>query len=237
MEQSVRTNWQSYWSDLPQEPGLPVWDSSGKVTATAQLPLFQPHFAEGLPVLDIGCGNGTQTAALAAEFPKVIGMDFAPAAIDHARALQADSRADFREFDLADSAAATDMHEELGDTNIYMRGVLHQMPDELRASAVASLRTLLGSTGHLFAVELHPSASLTMQAALGQSPDAVPKLQRVFRYGLTPAAWQEGKLESLLDGGGIDIVDTGMITLHATDTLPNGDILDLPMAYVVARGR
>ncbi|CRK62070.1 FIG01122406: hypothetical protein [Alloactinosynnema sp. L-07] len=237
MEQSVRTNWQSYWSDLPQEPGLPIWDSSGTVTATAQLPLFESHFAEGLPVLDIGCGNGTQTAALAAHFPRVIGLDFAPAAIEHAQALQADSRAEFREFDLSDTDAAADLHTYLDDCNIYMRGVLHQMPDELRAGAVASLRALLGGGGHLFAVELHASASQTMKAALGQGPDSVPKLQRVFRHGLTPAAWEEGKLESLLDGAGIDILDSGMITLHATDTLPSGDVLDLPMAYVVARNR
>ncbi|WP_436494409.1 class I SAM-dependent methyltransferase [Actinokineospora sp. HUAS TT18] len=237
MEQSVRTNWQNYWSDLPQEPGLPIWDSSGQVTATAQLPLFQPHFAENLPLLDIGCGNGTQTAALAAEFPTVIGLDFAPAAIDHARALQADSPATFREYDLADPDAAVDLHLHLGDSNIYMRGVLHQMPDDLRPAAVTSLRTLMGATGHLFAVELSPAAGPTMQAALAQSPDAVPKLQRVFRHGLKPASWQEGKLEALLENAGIEIIDGGMITLHATDTLPDGSILDLPMAYVVARNR
>ncbi|MGH3864516.1 class I SAM-dependent methyltransferase [Actinokineospora sp.] len=237
MERSIRTNWESFWHDLPREKGLPVWDSDGAITATAQLSLFQHHFAEGLPVLDIGCGNGTQTAALAATFPRVLGMDFAPAAIEHARSLQADSPAEFREFDLGDTTRAAELHEELGDVNVYMRGVLHQMPDEIRVDAVASLSTLLGGSGHLFAAELAPSAAQTIQSALGQSADAVPKLQRVFRYGLTPASWQDGKFEALLDGAGIDIVDSGSITLHGTDTLPSGDQLDLPMNYVVARNQ
>jgi SAM-dependent methyltransferase len=237
MEQPVRTNWETYWNELPKEQGLPVWDSDGTITATAQLPLFQLYFDEALPVLDIGCGNGTQTAALAAQFPRVLGMDFAASAIEHAQSLQADSPAEFREFDLGDRDGAVGLHGELGDSNVYMRGVLHQMPDEIRADAVASLATLLGRTGHLFAVELSPAASLTIRSAIGESADAVPKLQRVFRYGLTPAAWQDGKLEALLDNGGIDIIDMGPITLHATDTLPSGAQLDLPMTYVIARTR
>ncbi|MDQ3576956.1 MAG: methyltransferase domain-containing protein [Actinomycetota bacterium] len=235
MNHPVNINWENYWSELPRERGLPVWDSDGTVTAVAQLPLFQPTFGQTLPVLDVGCGNGTQTAALAEHFPTVIGLDFAPAAIEHARALQVGTSTQFRQFDLADADAAAEIHRELGDTNIYLRGVLHQMPDDRRPVAAASLATLLGSTGHLFAVELTPSAGMTIKSALGQSPDAVPKLQRVFRYGLTPAAWSEGKLESVLGTAGIDIVDSGDITLHGTDTLPDGSSLDLPMTYLLAR--
>ncbi|MGQ0840563.1 class I SAM-dependent methyltransferase [Actinokineospora sp.] len=235
MDQPVNSNWQRFWHDLPQERGLPIWDSEGSVTATAHLPWFQPHFADGLPVLDVGCGNGTQTAALTTHYDRVIGLDFAPAAIEHARALLADTPAEFRRFDLGDTAAARDLHAELGDANIYMRGVLHQMPDELRAAAAASLAVLIGGTGHLFAVELAPAAADTIQSALAQSADAVPKMQRVFKYGLTPAAWQDGKLESVLDAAGIEIVEHGSTILHSTDFVPSGATLDLPMNYVVAR--
>ncbi len=235
MDQPVNTNWQNFWSDLPQESGLAVWDSSPSVTATAQLPLFQPHFDAGLPVLDIGCGNGTQSAALAEHYGRVLGLDFAPAAIDHAQRLQAGAGVEFRTFDLADTAAAGALHDELGDVNIYMRGVLHQMPDERRADAAASLAALLGSAGRLFAVELAPAAGLVIKSAIEQSSDAVPKMRHVFKHGLTPAAWVEGKLEAVLADAAIEVLASGKIVLQGTDTLPNGDRLDLPMNFVVAR--
>ncbi len=135
----------------------------------------------------------------------------------------------------ADAAAA--LHDEYGDVNVYLRGVFHQMPDEHRPKAAAALAVLLGRAGHVFDVELAPSAGPAMKAVLGQSPDAVPKLKRVFSHGLTPAAWEEGKLESVLDGAGIEIVETGEVPLLGTDTLPDGSPLHLPMVYVVARNR
>ena len=237
MDNSVNANWQNYWSDLPRERGLPVWDSDGAITAAAQLPLFQPHFDPALTVVDVGCGNGTQTATLAEHFPTVIGVDFAESAIEHARELNRGTTADFRHLDLTDTDGATALHDELGDVNVYMRGVFHQMPDEHRPAAAASLSVLLGRSGHVFDVELSPTAGVVMKTALGKSPDAVPKLQRVFKYGLTPAAWEEGKLESVLDGAGIEIVVTGEVPLHGTDTMPDGTPLHLPMVYVVGRNR
>ncbi|MGW5053368.1 class I SAM-dependent methyltransferase [Actinokineospora sp. NPDC004072] len=237
MTTTVNDNWEHYWRDLPRERGLPVWDSAGAITATAQLPLFQPHFDAALPVVDIGCGNGTQTAALAEHFPRVIGMDFAASAIEHARALQAGSPATFRTFDLTDADAAGAVHAELGDVNAYLRGVLHQMPDADRPKAAAALSVLLGARGHAFMVELAPAASATMKAAMGQDPGAVPKLQRVFQYGLTPAAWDDGKLDAVLDGAGLEVVSRGEVALHGTDELPDGSPLLLPMIYAVVRNR
>ncbi|PPK68865.1 class I SAM-dependent methyltransferase [Actinokineospora auranticolor] len=235
MTQPVNTNWQGFWSDLPHERGLAVWDSAPGVTATAHLPLFEQHFAIDLPLLDVGCGNGTQSAALAEPYPRVIGLDFAPAAIEHARSLYGNAGVEFRVFDLADVEAARALHAEIGDSNIYMRGVLHQMPDERRADAAASLAALLGATGHLFAVELAPAAGGVIKEAMGQSDTSVPKMRLVFKHNLTPAAWEEGKLEVVLRGADLDIVDAGAVTLQSTDTLPDGSRLDFPMNYVVAR--
>ncbi|WP_018684196.1 class I SAM-dependent methyltransferase [Actinokineospora enzanensis] len=235
MDRAVNANWQGFWDDLPHESGLAVWDSAPEVTAVAHLPLFEQHFAVDLPVLDIGCGNGTQSAALAGHFERVLGLDFAPSAIAHAQALQAAAGVEFRTFDLADVAGARALHAELGDVNVYMRGVLHQMPDERRGDAAAALAVLLGNGGHLFAVELSPAAGLTIKDAISEGPSAVPKMRQVFKHNLTPAAWDEGKLEAVLAGAGLAVVESGAVVLESTDTLANGDRLDLPMNYVVAR--
>ncbi|OLR89631.1 class I SAM-dependent methyltransferase [Actinokineospora bangkokensis] len=232
MDQPVNAHWQGFWTALPAEPAAAIWDSSAEVTATAQLPLFESYFRSTLPVLDVGCGSGTQTAALAERFGRVLGLDFAPAAIEHATALH--PGLEFRAFDLADTAAATALHDELGDANLYMRGVLHQMPDERRADAARSLSVLLGETGTLFAVELAPAAGAVIQEAVARGPEAVPKMRMVFAHNLTPAAWVDGKLESVLAGAGLSVRASGAITLESTDALPDGTRLDLPMTYVVA---
>ena len=237
MVEAAHDNWQRFWTDLPVDPGTAIWDSAPEVTAQHQLPLFVEHFPADLPVLDIGCGSGTQTAFLAGTYATVLGLDFAAAAVDNATHNHGASGARFRRFDLTDTAAARALHDELGDVSIYMRGVLHQMPEAARPAAAASLRVLLGERGRLFAVELAPQAGQEIQAALGQSADAVPKLRRVFAYGLTPASWPEGELGRVLAAASIDVVDSGSTPLQATELLPDGERLVLTMNYAVGAGR
>lgn len=81
-----RESWEGFWREAPDEPGGVFWDADPKVTAARHLALFEPRLADaGLPLVDLGCGNGTQTRFLADRFRHVLGVDLAAAAVDHAR--------------------------------------------------------------------------------------------------------------------------------------------------------
>ncbi len=74
-----REAWEGFWREAPDEPGAVIWDAEPALTTAVHLALFVPHLAApGLPVVDLGCGNGTQTRFLADCFPRVLGVDLPP---------------------------------------------------------------------------------------------------------------------------------------------------------------
>ena len=69
-----REAWEGFWREAPDERGAVFWDSDPALTARVHLALFEPHLAApGLPLVDLGCGNGTQTRFLADRYPRVVG--------------------------------------------------------------------------------------------------------------------------------------------------------------------
>src|SRR5690242_12173255 len=78
--------WERYWSSLPPAPHTAFWDTTPENAAGLDLPRFERAFGRERPLIDFGCGNGTQTRFLARKFPNVIGVDVSEAAIEAARA-------------------------------------------------------------------------------------------------------------------------------------------------------
>src|SRR5829696_916840 len=63
-----RSIWESYWGSLSGAPGEVFWDAAPAAGAALDLPRFQAFADSSLPLLDVGCGNGTQTRFLADHF-------------------------------------------------------------------------------------------------------------------------------------------------------------------------
>nr|BFF03624.1 hypothetical protein GCM10020241_52990 [Streptoalloteichus tenebrarius] len=156
MTSGLAEAWERYWHDLPTTPGAAPWDGDATAHVAEHVPLFEPYFERDLPLLDIGCGNGRQTLFLGTCFPRVIGLDVSESAVERARAGYVPDNVEFRRLDLLDTAAVADLSAELGDANVYMRAVLHQLPPESKLAAAANLARLLGERGHVFALELTP---------------------------------------------------------------------------------
>ena len=230
-----REAWEGFWREAPEEPGAVFWDADPKVTAARHLALFEPHVVDpDLPLVDLGCGNGTQTRFLADRFRRVVGTDLAAAALDHARRADPAGQAVYRLLDAAEKGAAETLHTELGDCNVYMRGVLHQCDPADRQPLVDGIATLVGERGRAFLVELSEAARPVL-ARLAQSPAGPPaKLAPIFRHGIAPGEVADDAVPAALRAAGLTVLAAGELPLTTTEFTPDGTRIELPSQWLVA---
>jgi SAM-dependent methyltransferase len=130
------------------EAGTPPWVIGEPQPAIAALE--QAGQIRG-KVLDAGCGLGEHTMLLTALDYDVLGIDFAPNAVEQARANAAAKGIDAR-FEVAD---ATNLDAEPGYDTVIDSAVFHIFGDDAdRARYVASLHRAIrpGGTLHLLAL-------------------------------------------------------------------------------------
>ncbi|SEQ11703.1 Methyltransferase domain-containing protein [Streptomyces sp. yr375] len=230
-----REAWEGFWREAPGEAGEVFWDADPRVTAALHLAYFEPHLTDAeLALVDLGCGNGTQTRYLADRFPRVLGVDLAAAALDHARHADPAGLAAYRLLDAAEKGAAETLHAELGDANVYMRGVLHQCEPADRQPLVDAIAALVGTRGRAFLVEPSEAAGLVL-GALAQSPDGPPpKLAPILRHGIAPGDVADDAVPEYLRTAGLTILSYGELPLTTTEFTPDGTRIKLPSQWFVA---
>jgi SAM-dependent methyltransferase len=230
-----REAWEGFWREAPDEPGGVFWDADPRVTSAVHLAFFEPHIADaGLALVDLGCGNGTQTRYFADRFPHVVGADLADAALDHARRADPTGVATYRLLDAAEKGAADSLHAELGDANVYMRGVLHQCEPADRQPLVEGIAALLGERGRAFLVELAEAARPVL-GSLAQGPDGPPpKLAPIFRHGIAPGEVADDAVPEYLRAAGLTVLASGELPLVTTEFTSDGTRIELPSKWFVA---
>ncbi|WP_280454715.1 class I SAM-dependent methyltransferase [Nocardia brasiliensis] len=184
-------------------------------------------------MIDLGCGNGTQTAFLARHYAPVLGLDVSQTAVDRAAHAHSGATLSFRQFDVVDAAAGAALHAEFGDCNVYVRTLLHLLADDARKAAVQTIAALLGETGGLFITELAHSSIPVFEHALGLGEESVPKIRHNLRSGIVGANLVPGELEKLLSGAGIRVIVQGQATMRSTDRTADGAQLVIPLDYVL----
>ncbi|MFG3364927.1 class I SAM-dependent methyltransferase [Streptomyces sp. NPDC090032] len=225
--------WESFWREAPGEPGGVFWDAEPALVAGVHLALFEPHLAAGLPVVDLGCGNGTQTRFLAGHYPRVVGADLSAAALDHARRADPAGQADFRQLDATERTEAGQLHAELGDANVYMRGVLHQCEPDDRQPVIDGIAALVGERGRAFVVELAEAARPVLMS-LAQSPTGPPaKLAPVFAHGIAPGEVSDAAVLDYVRSAGLDVLASGELPLTTTEYASDGTRIELPSRWLV----
>ena len=161
-----------------------LWDSSNPGEAEQHLPIVLEHLDTSLPIVDIGCGNGRQSRMLAEHYPQVLGVDLSPDAITLARKESAGiENLHFEVLDLLADNAGPQLAAELGEANVFVRGVLHVLPPRARQAVAVALREVLGARGRLFLAETnYVGGSLGYLQHLGARPGRIPKpLQRAIQ--------------------------------------------------------
>ncbi|MEU6673120.1 class I SAM-dependent methyltransferase [Streptomyces sp. NPDC046853] len=226
--------WEGFWREAPEEPGAVFWDAEPALTVGIHLALFEPHMtAAGLPVVDVGCGNGTQTRFLADRYLRVLGVDLSAAALAHARRADPAEQVEFRQVDAAERSEAEQLHAELGDVNVYMRGVLHQCDPDDRGPLVEGIAALVGERGRAFVVELAEAAG-TVLRGLARSPQGPPpKLAPVFAHGIAPGEVADAAVPRYVAAAGLTIVAAGELPLITTEFTPDGSRIELPSKWLV----
>ncbi|MEU9008933.1 class I SAM-dependent methyltransferase [Streptomyces sp. NPDC048479] len=226
--------WEGFWSEASGEPGEVFWDAEPALTAGPHLAVYEPHVTDpGLTLVDLGCGNGTQTRFLADRFPQVLGLDLSAAAIELARGQDKQSETRFREIDAVDGAMVAQLHAELGDTNVYMRGVLHQCDAEDRQALADSIALLVGERGRAFVVELAEAAGQHLRT-LAQAPAGPPpKLEPVFRHGLQPGSVPDADVAEFFTTAGLGVIARGELPLTTTEYASDGSRIELPSTWLI----
>jgi SAM-dependent methyltransferase len=233
---SYLTSWENYWSTLNGTPGEIFWDADPAHAAQQDLGLFQGYADPQLPLIDLGCGNGTQTRFLADHFSKVIGTEISPAAVEIAQTKNGAPNVSYRVLDVLCPEDAQALHEEIGDANLYMRTVLHQLSPADHATAIQSIERLLGANGILYMIELSSAAERYL-AQLIEQHGPPPGLARVFQHGITPGMLNENDLPMLFPPDRFTVCSTGQSQIHTVHTLLTGEVVKVPAFYAVLRQR
>ncbi|AEW97232.1 MULTISPECIES: class I SAM-dependent methyltransferase [Streptomycetaceae] len=228
-----REAWESYWRDTSDEPGAAVFDCDAEMSAKQHMNLFSPFADPDLPVVDLGCGTGTQTRYLATCFRRAVGVDLSHAAVAHARRADPAGVAEFRQLNAADPAAVRDLHDALGDANVYLRAVIHQSEAEARPAVARAVATLLGRRGRGFVAELLPRAKEVLREAAQGPGGPPPKVASVIEHGLTPAEAGDAEVPRLLTEAGLTILARGETDLVMTEHRADGTRIDLPAQWFV----
>ena len=236
-EERYRTAWDSYWSSLSGAPREVFWDSDPEHGAGRDLRHWEAIADPALPLLDVGCGNGTQTRFLADRFSRVLGLDVSGEAVELARRTHRAPGLEFRTLDVIRAEEAAALHAEIGDANVYVRAVLHQLSPEHRPAAVRSLRTLLGARGTLFLVELAPTVGAYFASLADPHGAPPPGLARVKQHGITPGGIGDDDRVALFPADRFERLAEGDGTIVTTHLLPEGGVAEAPMHFVVLRPR
>jgi SAM-dependent methyltransferase len=184
-------DWETYWSGIDKtgEGSRVFWDNESEQGSITDLRRFLAYFAPELPVLDVGCGNGRQTRFLARHFARVIGVDISPSVIARASAETVDEKnAVYRVFDATEVEAARRLHDEFGDLNAFVRGVLHMIKRRERPLFVQSLEILLGERGTLYEIELPLEAFAYWRTLPADFKAMVPQIAHRVGFSLEDRA-------------------------------------------------
>ncbi|GLF99835.1 class I SAM-dependent methyltransferase [Streptomyces yaizuensis] len=229
--------WEGFWSEVSGARGEVFWDTEPELTVALHLALFEPHVDDHrLTLVDIGCGNGTQTLFLADRFPGVLGVDLSAAAI--ALALRRErpeplGEIRFRQLDAVDSAGIARLRAETGDCNVYVRGVLHQAEPQDRQALADAIAVLVGTRGRAFVVEPAEAAGRRLAELAAAPAGPPPKLQPVLRHCVAPRTMSDDEPTALFAAASLPVLAEGELPLTTTEYEPDGSRIALPSKWLV----
>ncbi|MGK5682728.1 class I SAM-dependent methyltransferase [Actinoplanes sp. URMC 104] len=232
--------WDRFWGDVSRTGprGDVLWEADEPAELERLTAALRRHADLTLPMVDLGCGSGRQAYALAALASRVIGIDGSAAAI--ARAQGSAGEVAFRVADVAGSGLGARLHDDLGDANVHIRGVLHVLDDGARAAVAANVAAVLGERGTLYLCETnHTGDPLDYLLDQGARPTRLPPLvDRLIRAGVrAPRRFGPEEVAAAFPGDAWTVLEQGATEVYGVPLEPGGPVQRIPAYYAVVRTR
>jgi SAM-dependent methyltransferase len=192
------TIWDTYYKRLLKGGQFkPFWEVSPEDGVAHDFELFETYFDNSLPIIDFGCGTGIQTSWLGEKYEKVVGVDVSESIILEARAKNKNPHIQYEVLDISDPAGVRRLHEQYGDCNIYIRGVLHQIRPSDHKGVAEGLGYLIGEIGRIFIYEVADNIRSYIQEHENNFKTWPPIMQRIFLGKLPPKGVSESMLRQI----------------------------------------
>jgi hypothetical protein len=216
------SSWETFWGSVSDDPQDVLWNASHEDAVARDWTHMKEFFSSStLPLVDVGCGDGSQTTFFRAHVPRTIGVDVSAAAIEIANNNNSKNnivhgRLTYQVLDLLDAAACQAFKDSTigagsnganknGDANIYMRGVLMQFSPEDRVTAANNLKLICGYTGCLYLHEYVPQTK-AYYGSIFQKQGMPVGFQRVLDSGITPGGIARDEMEVLFGADEYDVL-------------------------------
>lgn len=233
--------WDRFWAGIHRTgaDGEVIWDAASTEELDRVRDQALEHMARDLPIVDIGCGNGRFSRLLAGSFPKVLGIDISAHAVRRAEEESGEvGNVTYRVLDASTAGAGQKLFEELGEANVFMRGVFHVFDVEQRERAVANLRDIVGRRGAVYFAETNYAGDpLDQLVAQGATVTDMPEpLRKCIAAGIKPPRhFGEVQLAELFPPAYWETLKSGPMTMHGVPLTTQGDFEPIPSFYAIAR--
>ncbi len=233
--------WDRFWAGIQRTgaDGEVLWDAASTDELNGVRAHALEHMAKDLPVVDVGCGNGRFSRLLAGSFPKVLGIDISAHAVRLAAAESIDTdNVTYRVLDASVAGAGQRLLDELGEANVFIRGVFHVFDTEQRERAVANLRDVIGQHGVVYFAETdYAGDPLDQLVAQGATATTMPEpLRKCIAAGIKPPRhFGEAELTALFPPAYWETLESGPTTMHGVPLTAKGDFEPIPSFYAIVR--
>lgn len=233
--------WDRFWASIEctGPDGEVLWDAASADELNGVRAHALAHMATDLPVVDVGCGNGRFSRLLAGSFPRVLGIDVSEHAVRRAQNESGDvDNVTYRVLDASAPGAGKRLFDELGEANVFMRGVLHIIDAEQRRRVAANLRDVIGRRGVVYFAETNYAGDpLDQLVAQGATPTKMPEpLRKCIAAGLRPPRhFGEGQLAALFPPAYWETLDSGPTTMVGVPLSAKDKFESIPGFYAIVR--
>jgi SAM-dependent methyltransferase len=230
--QTYGENWDRFYRSITSGGGgTPLWEVPPEQSVELDFEIFGSEFQNGLPVVDLGCGLGTQAVFLATRFREVIGLDVSASAVELAHQKYQADNLHFAAIDERGAGFFRAFHARHGDCNVYLRGVIHQILDQDLPGFILNLRLLMGTKGKLFFMEVADDIHDYLESESPSFSRLPTLMKQALLSNLPPRGLNLDSICELFPERDFVVLSRGRSSLNTNIQIGTGQLLRIPAVF------